>query len=206
MKMKAILFDLDNTLVNTHEILNNYLIKISQKYYKITPKEEHQLETTTIEGVEEWMKLHGIKINPLTKITMLLHFIFTDIKHIQLKKDAKKILGNMQKKLALGIITNGPSIYAKKIMRINKIKNYFQTIQTATTNKAKPNPEMIYKAAKKLAVKPSECIVVDDGKQGIIAGKKAGCKTIYLSSNKNIKSDFYAKNLSEVEKIIKKLI
>ena len=85
------------------------------------------------------------------------------------------------------------------------MKKIFDTIQTTSNNRPKPDTEMIYKAAKRLDVKTSDCIVIDDGKAGIEAGKRAGCKTIYLSEKKDIKSDFYAKNLDEARKIIKKL-
>ncbi|MBN1175926.1 HAD family phosphatase [Candidatus Woesearchaeota archaeon] len=203
--MKAILFDLDNTLINTHDVLNNYLINMTKKYYKITPKEEHVLETTTIEEVMKWMKNHNIKIHFWTKIFTVIHFSFTDIKHIKPLPNATKILEKWSKKFPLGIITNGPNIYAKKVMRLNDITKYFKTIQTTSRNRPKPNPEMIYKAAKKIGVQPKDCIVIDDGKAGIEAGTKAGCITIYLSKNNDVKANYYAKNLIEVNRILEKI-
>jgi HAD superfamily hydrolase (TIGR01509 family) len=132
--------------------------------------------------------------------------VFTDIKHIKPLPGMIRLLEEIYQKVPLAIVTNGPSIYAKKVIRINKLKKYFKTIQTTSKNKAKPNSEMIYKAAKKLGVKVKECIVIDDGKVGIEAGKKAGCKTIYFSKNKDVKSNYYAKNALELKKIILKLI
>lgn len=204
--MKAILFDLDNTLVNTHHVLKDYLVNISKKYYHITPKEEHFLETNTVEEALKWMKKHGVKIRPWTKIFTMIHFLFTDIKKIKTLPNTIYLLEKWNKKVPLGIVTNGPKIYAKKVMKINNIQKYFKTIQTSSTNKPKPNPEMIQKAAKKLNVKTRDCILIDDGKAGIEAGKKVRCTTIYLSNNKDVNSDYYAKNLKEVNKILEKII
>lgn len=205
-KTKAILFDLDNTLINTHEVLNKYLVNLSQKYYKITPKEEYFLETVTIEEVMNWMKKRGIKIYPWTKTLTIIHFVFTDIKKITPFEGVVNLLENLETKIPLAVITNGPNIYAKRVMRRNKLIKYFKTIQTVNNNKPKPDPEMIYAAAKKIGVKANECIVVDDGKTGISAGTKAGCTTIYFSKNKNIKANYYVKNISEMEKLLNKLI
>lgn len=201
--MKAILFDLDNTILNTHPILQKYILRITGK---LSSKEEHELETKDIHHLKEWARKEKIRFSIWKKIIYVTHFVFTDIKKIKPIKGMPELITKLNKKTDLAIITNGPKIYAKKVLRINKLLKYFITVQTTTNNKAKPSTEMIYKAAKKLNRNVIECIVVDDSESGINAGKKAGCITIYFSKNKNIKSNYYAQNVKELEKILIKII
>ncbi len=46
----------------------------------------------------------------------------------------------------------------------------------------KPNPEIFLKAAKRLRVKPSECLVFEDSRPGILAAKRAGMKVVALTT------------------------
>lgn len=58
--------------------------------------------------------------------------------------------------------------------------------------KGKPNPEIFLKAAKKLDVKPSNCVVIEDAFAGVQAAKAAGMKCIgykNLNSGKQDLSD-----------------
>lgn len=50
----------------------------------------------------------------------------------------------------------------------------------------KPNPDIFIKAAQMLNLEPSDCMVIEDSKNGIKASKSAGCFTIgYLNNGEN---------------------
>ena len=89
-----------------------------------------------------------------------------------------------------------------------KVKKYLKNC-----NCRKPKPGLLLKAAKELNIDLSKSYMIGDGLIDIQAGKRAGCKTIFLGNLKNywceamekqkIKPDFVAKNLLETAKIIK---
>lgn len=78
-------------------------------------------------------------------------------------------------------------------------------------SKGKPNPEIFLTAAKKMNVKPSECLVIEDATNGITAAKSAGMKCIGLKSSNSgnqdlSKADLVINNFNELSlDIIKKL-
>jgi len=80
----------------------------------------------------------------------------------------------------------------------------------------KPKPGLVLKAARDLNIDLSKSFMIGDGLTDIQAGKRAGCKTIFLGDLKpnlsklmgkqKIKPDFVAKNPLEIVKIIKKVV
>lgn len=72
--------------------------------------------------------------------------------------------------------------------------------------KHKPEPDVYLKAAKKLGVEPSQCVVFEDSITGIKAAKNAGMKCIAVETSftekELVESDIVVNNLSERKKII----
>ena len=73
----------------------------------------------------------------------------------------------------------------------------------------KPTPGLIFEAAKKWSLDLKNSFVIGDNWKDVLAGKKAGCKTILIrrNYNKNLKDsyNFEARNLKEAVEIIKKI-
>ena len=76
----------------------------------------------------------------------------------------------------------------------------------------KPEPGMILKAIKKYGVDPSQSYMIGDGIVDVVAGKKAGTKTILVSTGpghamdkefSDVLPDFKAANLAEAVEFIK---
>jgi len=57
------------------------------------------------------------------------------------------------------------------------------------------------KAAKQLGMNPKDCYVIEDSKDGMEAGKAAGCKVIGLvpGANQTYWADYLVSSLKEVE-------
>jgi len=71
----------------------------------------------------------------------------------------------------------------------------------------KPKPGLLLAAARDLDIDLTKSYIVGDSMSDIEAGKKAGCKTIFLGTPENItvKSDFTVKNILEIPKILNSL-
>lgn len=69
----------------------------------------------------------------------------------------------------------------------------------------KPNPEIYLKTAEKLDVEPNKCIVFEDSKTGILAGKSAGMTVVAVFTNKMPETlkeaDYIVNDFSEIELI-----
>jgi putative hydrolase of the HAD superfamily len=81
----------------------------------------------------------------------------------------------------LGIITNGPSPFQEKKIQAMGIAHYFSVVLVSTAEGvAKPDPEIFWRAADKLGVKPAETVFVGDNPQADMKGAQvAGMRTIW---------------------------
>ncbi|MBI2431003.1 MAG: HAD family phosphatase [Candidatus Levybacteria bacterium] len=69
------------------------------------------------------------------------------------------------------------------ILKHVPLHKYFPVIITADdVERGKPHPELFLKAAKKLDVKPQECLVIEDANNGIQAAKNADMKCIAITT------------------------
>ncbi|MGN1295438.1 MAG: HAD-IIIA family hydrolase [Bacilli bacterium] len=66
----------------------------------------------------------------------------------------------------------------------------------------KPKPGMLIKAAKEYNIDLSKSYMIGDGINDILAGKNAGCKTIFLGENKNEDADYTCRDLLEAINMI----
>jgi len=70
--------------------------------------------------------------------------------------------------------------------------NHFDVVILSTRVKlSKPNPEIYLLSAKRLAVKPEECIFIDDRKENLVPAKKLGMRIVLAESPKQIIKDIY---------------
>lgn len=85
------------------------------------------------------------------------------------------------------------------------IGSYFGVIVSAEeTANGKPNPEVFLTAAKRLGVRPEECLVIEDSGSGVIAAKAAGMACVALrmpstASHDVSKADVIIGSLSELD-------
>lgn len=125
---------------------------------------------------------------------------------------------------SLHVVTNQPDVddgYTTEetmdaIHLLVKTKLKVDTIQAARTRGQpdyKPNPGMLDKIIKEWMVTKERSWMIGDTWRDVVAGNRAGVKTIYLGDiysspeeYMHIKPDFYAKNLKDAAKIIEQYI
>ncbi len=103
-----------------------------------------------------------------------------------------EILSDLKKKYKLGLVTSSPEIYASSIVKMMNW-NFNAYVFYHDTQNHKPHPEPLIECAKKLGLKPGECLAIGDEIIDIQAARKAGMKdaaAIWNSSEKNKLIDF----------------
>lgn len=186
--IKAIIFDMDGTVVHTTmthdlpvwtELLKDYGVSLSlsvfQKFLGKKASEifrqfvpditDKQIETS----LQKRDLLLSKSINEKGLKTTPGFTGFID----RLKKDGYKVA------LATGAGRKKVNIVCAHV----PLKQYFSIIVTADDVKnGKPSPDLFLQAAEKLGVKEEECIVVEDAQNGIEAAHKAGMKCIAITT------------------------
>lgn len=193
MKIDAIAFDLDGTLIETNEAWHNGLNLTLKQYGKpegVTNKFFYENHV----GVEQ-KKVVSYHLNlseqELERAVKKFNKIFlSSIDYVKLHDNVIEILkyvsATTEKR---AIITNAYQEVTDEILKNLKsrnldIKDYFNIIVTRdSVEEGKPNPDMIFYACDKLGVKPENMVFVEDSLSGVKAGKNAGCYVIAITNN-----------------------
>jgi len=203
--LKAIIFDLDGVLVDSVTygwesfsiLLKDHGIHFSGDYIK------KHLGTSLRDKLDLWKKDFGIDLDlqEFNKKSLEIQF--------QLMKDELKpnsfiteLLNNaLKKNIKLGVSTTSMKHRAEKILEMLEIRDKFQTVMAGEdVEKHKPSPDSYLETARKLEVKPTECVVVEDSLIGIKAAKSAKMKVVAL-----VTKYYNAEELKEADLIINSL-
>ena len=179
--VKAVIFDLDGTLVDSMwmwgkidiEFLGNYGFDVPKDYQDsiagmsftetaVYTKERFNLSSSIDEIKDTWNKMAEYKYkNEVKTKDGVINFL----------KELKK------RGIKTGIATSNSTTLVNACLNGNKIQDEFQCIKTSCeVNRGKPFPDIYLAVAKDLGVDPSQCLVFEDIPNGIQAGKSAGMK------------------------------
>lgn len=106
-----------------------------------------------------------------------------------------ELIGQLiQRQLAWGVVTNKSARFTEPLTRAMPLFATARTIISGdTTPHAKPHPEPLFEAARRLGLAPSCCLYVGDDERDIVAGLAAGMGTVaatygYLGQKTDISS------------------
>lgn len=184
--IKAALFDIDGTLVNS---LSNYLqaYKTVLQYYgfdftnqEVVGKCFGKTEEVIVAGLGMPEKAQEFRQLYFTEVTK-------NIPQLQLFPDALYTLDAIySKKIKIGIITFAYNWYLKKIMARFNLEKYTDiTIGFNDVVKAKPNPEAVITACTALEIAPQQALVIGDSKSDVFMGHGANSKTVLYTPDAN---------------------
>lgn len=212
-EVKAIFFDLDNTLYDYNSssdysknkvfsyLLNMYphlkredILSGYEKIIQDAVKKEAKGLYGAWDRRERFSKLLlsvGLKDDGLPK---KLVTIFAEARAESSKPypDAHDVLNKLREKYVLGVITNGPSVYQREEISLLKLETYFSHILISEEiGFRKPEKEIFQIAVKKAGCRPEEAVMVGDNpREDIESAKNLGMKTVLFDSkNRFTKED-----------------
>jgi HAD superfamily hydrolase (TIGR01509 family) len=104
-----------------------------------------------------------------------------------------EILHSFHGRLKLAVGTGAQQEFLDIALDTLRIRGYFDVLQTADgLERGKPDPEIYLLACRRLDLPPGECVVLEDARNGVLAGKAAGCPVIAVPSDYTRGQDFSA--------------
>lgn len=218
--IKAVIFDLDGTILNRDDSLIAFA---NQQYNRFHKELGHVPKNVYISRFREldnrgyvWKDKVYQQLTKEFLITGLTwEYLLNDyLIHFQNSCIPFSNLLNMldelkREKVLLGIITNGKCKFQMNNIKALGIESYFETILISECEGIKkPNHEIFQKALHKLDVLASESVFVGDHPiNDIKAAQDVGMNAIWKRDEewKNVKTDFTINNLIEIPLILKSL-
>ncbi|NLC92769.1 MAG: HAD-IA family hydrolase, partial [Treponema sp.] len=101
-----------------------------------------------------------------------------------------------QKKIPIAVASSSSLLFINRALIQIKVKKYIKKIISGeSVPKGKPEPDIFIEMAKLLQVNPSQCLVIEDSKNGVRAAKKAGMKVIGYQNINSGEQDLSEANL-----------
>jgi len=206
--IKAVIFDMDGVISDT-EIFHSTIERDMLKKFGIEMKPEEIADKYSGVPVKVFFKeiLDANKVSyDIDKIVAEKQRLMIERSrgHIKSMPGAMELIKKVQQKgLKLALGTSSQRDLAKLILAELKLKDTFDAIATIDdVKKGKPSPDIFLFASEKLGVAPEECIVIEDGRSGMLAAKRAGMKCIGLVEDRHAKdypADILVESLKEID-------
>ena len=212
MKYKAVIFDLDGTLIDSmgiwlqvdKEYLEKRNIPVPDDLFEDVPegnsfneiclyfKDKFQLPDSIEEIGNEW-------------IEMVAEHYKINIKLNDGAEELIKYLYDQNVKIAIG--TSNTKYLAETVLEANDVLQYFDSIVAGCEEiKGKPFPDIFLKAAEELGIDPKNCLVIEDTIYGVRAAHNGGMDAFAIFDDNDThdieklksEADFYAENCWEI--------
>ena len=181
MKVTAVLFDLDGTLLDTIDLL---LASVRWAFRD---------RTSRVPTTEEWIAGIGTPLESQLRVYAaddadLLTLVggyreYQRAHHDELTRayaDATEtVVALRQRGIRLGVVTSKASDIANRSLRFVGLDQYFEVmVGYNSTTRHKPDPEPVRYALDALQVPPAEAIFVGDSPHDMLSGNAAGVTTV----------------------------
>lgn len=208
--IKAIIFDLDNTLIDRQRAFKEMLIRKFTSLFN-----DEKLVNDMVKDVIEWDKNGTVERIVVFK-KWAEKYNVTSITPEQLDKewsnesgtvaflyeDVKDTLIKLKEKYKLAILTNGNAFSQRR--KLNTINIYDLLDYSLVSSEyivKKPDKQIFEYTAKQLGLETHECIYVGDNYNiDILGSRNAGMTPIYVSRNDEIHED--VKSIKEIKELL----
>ncbi|MBI2597449.1 HAD family phosphatase [Candidatus Daviesbacteria bacterium] len=189
---KAVIFDMDGVISDTQQLHAEVESKLLREFQIfLSPKEI----TKKYAGVSDKTMFKEILNDYKISIPNLSNLIFKKwdmIKEISKGKviaipHAIKLVSLLKKHgFKLAIASASTLSFIEYVVTTLAIKDKFDVLVSAQeVISGKPAPDIFFLAAERLKVTPKDCVVIEDGRSGMIGARAAGMKSVGFVASKN---------------------
>lgn len=183
MAIRAVLFDMDGTLINVLDLWRGLLACY------LTPLGAELSEAQFREAMTLSYDHLAVYLQETCALSKTPREIMEEIDHLSMTEYAKRatlkpgvaayIKSLYEQGLTLAIVTTNLGEIAKDVLRHFSLSDYFSAVYgTYELAAGKSEPECFLDIADRLGVPPGECLVLEDSPHAAKSAKRAGMKVI----------------------------
>ncbi len=186
MLIKAVLFDLDGTVLDTEKLLVRYWCQAANEA-GFPMRREHALELRSLSFVyaepllKQWFG-ENCSYRKLRERRMELMAAHIEQYGLEVKEGIPALLTGLGNEgIRRAIVTATPIERAAEYLKKAGLYGEFDDLISAhMVQNGKPKPDVYLYAAERLGLSPAECIAVEDSPNGVRSASAAGCKTVMI--------------------------
>lgn len=184
--IKAVIFDLDGTLIDTEKIYSEVWPKtVAEMGYEMTHEMYLSLRSLgrpfAPARFREWYG-EAFDYDEARKIRKGHFDAYIKAHGIQRKAGARELVTELRKRGIITAIATATDIKrATEYMEMAGINGLFDKVISATmVDEGKPSPKVYLHACEQLGLKPAECMAVEDAPNGVKSAHAAGCLVVMV--------------------------
>ena len=210
----GLIFDMDGVLVNSNAAHLASWMKIAEEDGVVFSEETFW---RTFGMTSEYIVEHYWK-TPITpeeladvverKETAFRESIVEHVRPIDGAVDFVRYLADNGVPMAVG--SSAPKVHVEYVLDWMSIRDFFgdRVVAGNEVKQGKPAPDIFISCARKLGETPERCVVIDDSRSGVNAGKNANMTTIGFFSDGHAeteyeRADFVARSFDEIRQVLK---
>ncbi len=114
-------------------------------------------------------------------------------RHAKINRNMLPLIKSLRRHYKLCLLSNRAIFYYKNSIAKILSRTFSITISSCSVKMRKPEEQIYFYAAKKLKVKPKECLMIDDNKFYIMRLKNMGIEAIHFISVEKLKRELSTK-------------
>jgi HAD superfamily hydrolase (TIGR01509 family) len=183
-RFKALIFDLDGTLINSMPIHNRAWIETMAAHgHRIEEKWLMELAgVSSVRTVETFNQRFGWQLDPVTTAKEKEARYLGQMGDVKPFEKVTAIARDHFGKKPMALVTGGQREVVMRVLKLHQMEKLFPVqVCAEDTERGKQFPDPFLLAARQLNVNPKECVVFEDGDLGIKGAKAAGMSVIRVN-------------------------
>ncbi|MEZ4670101.1 MAG: HAD family phosphatase [Anaerolineae bacterium] len=184
MSFRALLFDMDGVVIDTHQSVTTFWLDLAQQY-QVTLTDDDFAKHIYGCPLNQTLDICFPKLTADERKAIHRHMVDyeSNLAYDEVPGVSALLRALRQAGFPVALVTSGEPHKVEAVLSQLNIENVFSTIVTAVDiQHGKPDPEGYLLAAKRLAQAPENCVVFEDSTAGITAGYSAGAFCVGLDS------------------------
>ena len=206
-KLKAVLFDLDGTLINSEPIHAKAFLDAFNYFNIVLEDKKFENDFLGASDYDVWKavlkeKLQNIQFREFQNIKnkyflAILNELTPSSVSLLLTRGGMEFMQKLVKhRIKIGLVTASDAFQTTEVLKKTGLEPYLDVICTATdTFFSKPNPSPYFHAMRYLHVKTEDVIIFEDSYFGLSAAIQTGAQVIGLTTNPMMKDNQKFRNI-----------
>lgn len=180
-----VLFDLDGTLVDSHEAIYDSAISVLSQYSKRLPTKEEVFRSVGLPIKDLFSKFLNESVIDAAVPEFRNQLLEFGADKTKLLPNAIQTLEKFKSEdVNIGLVSNKQTALANSVLKQQNIDKYFDVVIGSDLGAPKPSPEMINLSLSKFP-KTKFFVMVGDRLEDMIAAKLAGIRGIFIENQWN---------------------